>query len=308
MSEFMNWLENQDNTDPEKREMAALWEASRIQTPEPPATHEMWADLRMRIAATEAIVKPSWFARFFQTPLPALATTVVLFVGAWITYSQLSPSYLAERGIRSKVVTLDDKSAVTLSAESKLALSMGFNKKNRKVRLDGEAYFEVEKGEKPFVITAGNATIEVVGTKFNVFARNGVVRLDVTEGVVEFSTLRGNKRQTVTLHAGESSVAFGDEHPEEPAPNGLKDQQPSWMKDILQYNDTPMGEVCDALERRFDITIEIQTPEQRAQAVTGIIVTKTTKEAMDSLAFLLNCTYEKTADTYIFNQCQETDE
>lgn len=81
-------------------------------------------------------------------------------------------------------VSLPDGSTLTLGARSQASVS--FTESERRVRLgQGEAYFAVAKNpSKPFYVDAGNATVRVIGTHFDVHRGSGHVRIAVAEGVV----------------------------------------------------------------------------------------------------------------------------
>ncbi|HDR51316.1 MAG TPA: hypothetical protein ENN90_06810, partial [Mariniphaga anaerophila] len=73
-------------------------------------------------------------------------------------------------GMRSHVV-LPDGTNLWLNAGSHLRYGIPFIRENREVELTGEAFLDVVKNEKsPFVVKAGNALVEVLGTQFNVNA------------------------------------------------------------------------------------------------------------------------------------------
>ena len=73
-------------------------------------------------------------------------------------------------GKKSKLI-LSDGTQVWLNAGSRFAFPQKFSGKKREVFLQGEAYFEVAKNENhPFVVSAGNMNVEVLGTKFDVCA------------------------------------------------------------------------------------------------------------------------------------------
>jgi len=73
-------------------------------------------------------------------------------------------------GMRSHVV-LPDGSNLWLNAGSEIKYSIPFTRENREVELSGEAFLDVVKNEQsPFVVKAGNAEVEVLGTQFNVNA------------------------------------------------------------------------------------------------------------------------------------------
>ncbi|MDR1415641.1 MAG: FecR domain-containing protein [Odoribacteraceae bacterium] len=92
-------------------------------------------------------------------------------------------------------VVLPDGSGVTLNVSSSLSYDG-----EREARLEGEAYFEVVKDDRPFVLTAGEVTITVLGTAFNVEAYpRGRVKVTLHEGRVEVT--RGEERRVMS--AGE---------------------------------------------------------------------------------------------------------
>lgn len=64
-------------------------------------------------------------------------------------------------------VALADGSVVTLNAGSELRFPVEFRDSLREVEFKGEGYFEVAKGEKPFVVKAGETRVRVYGTRFN---------------------------------------------------------------------------------------------------------------------------------------------
>ncbi len=66
-------------------------------------------------------------------------------------------------------VKLADSSVVTLNAGSELRFPNEFRDSLREVEFSGEAYFEVKKSGKPFVVKAGNTRVRVYGTRFNLF-------------------------------------------------------------------------------------------------------------------------------------------
>jgi len=81
-------------------------------------------------------------------------------------------------------ISLPDGSTMTLGARSQA--SVRFTAHERRVRLEqGEAFFDVAKNPaRPFYVEAANATLRVVGTRFEVHRGSGRVRIAVAEGIV----------------------------------------------------------------------------------------------------------------------------
>lgn len=69
-------------------------------------------------------------------------------------------------------VTLSDGSVVTLNANSQLRYPIALNGDTREVELEGEAFFEISKSDKPFIVKCNGIQIRVYGTKFNVNGYN----------------------------------------------------------------------------------------------------------------------------------------
>lgn len=82
-------------------------------------------------------------------------------------------------------LTLSDGSTVTLGAAS--SLDVNFTDEERRVTLlAGEAFFSVPKdANRPFIVTAGETRVRVIGTQFDVHRGVESVRVSVLEGVVE---------------------------------------------------------------------------------------------------------------------------
>ena len=82
-------------------------------------------------------------------------------------------------------VTLSDGTLVWMNSLSKLKFPVQFNANERRVTLEGEAFFDVAKdADRPFYVEVGGRTIKVLGTKFNVSAYSDEVATTLVEGAV----------------------------------------------------------------------------------------------------------------------------
>lgn len=129
------------------------------------------------------------------------AAAAVLFFLGWLVWQAGYPGeasqFMTEYGQRKKIV-LPDGSTVWLNGGSKLTYDKGFNDNNRKVTLRGEGYFDVKKDEAhPFVIDVGGATVNVLGTVFN-------LRAYEEEELVETSLIEG--KIALTLESAEAPI------------------------------------------------------------------------------------------------------
>ena len=104
------------------------------------------------------------------------AAVILLLIASTISYwwgeRQLQNQFAdilveAPLGAKTKLI-LPDSTLVWLNAGSKIVYSQGFGVKDRHLRLNGEAYFEVRKNEKlPFDVMTKELNVKVLGTKFN---------------------------------------------------------------------------------------------------------------------------------------------
>lgn len=103
-------------------------------------------------------------------------------------------------------VNLPDGTQVWLNAASSLTYPVSFNQlPNRKVKVTGEAYFEVAKDNRhPFIVESGNQSIKVLGTHFNINAYSNEPTLKTTliEGSIQLSTTQ----KVVMLKPGEQAT------------------------------------------------------------------------------------------------------
>lgn len=147
---------------------------------------------------------------------------------------------------------LPDASTFTLNAGSDLSYDLDNWSNKRTLTLSGEAFFKVEKGSKFEVITS-NGKIQVLGTQFNVRSLLGGLEVVCTEGVV-----------LVVAKDGEVSERLTAEQAIKIRPNGEVvlwtddgESSVSWMSGITRLKDVTLQEVIIALEKQFEIKIEI---------------------------------------------------
>ncbi len=124
-------------------------------------------------------------------------TSVVKLSNGQIVYNEASGpadkvlynTMTTPRGGQYKL-TLPDGTNVWLNSASSINYPTAFVGKERKVSITGEAYFEVAKDKsKPFYVTAGNQSVEVLGTHFNVmaYADEENIKTTLLEGSVKIS-------------------------------------------------------------------------------------------------------------------------
>ncbi len=189
-----------------------------------------------------------------------------LIIAGGLTFSYLGrlsviTATAAERSVSSVIhapmgarvsFNLPDGTAGWLNSGSSLTYSLPFND-NRKVTLDGEAWFDVIRNEKsPFEVSAGSSKIKVLGTSFNVSAYRGVQYIEVVlqQGKVEFSS--GDLPQKVIMSPLQKLVFSNDKI-------NLTVTDPSkykaWTDGKLVFRGDNMAEVARRIECWYNVKV-----------------------------------------------------
>lgn len=167
-------------------------------------------------------------------------------------------------------LTLPDGTKVWLNAASSITFPSAFSDTERRVRIIGEAYFEVAKNtSKPFKVETNQADVEVLGTHFNVMAYDDEPRSKVTllEGAVKVKHAGTEVKlvpgQEASYSAGEDKIKVRAVDTEEAV---------SWVNNAFHFDSTPLPEVLRQLSRWYDV--EIKNSNKGNASFTGIISRK----------------------------------
>ena len=194
-------------------------------------------------------------------------------------------------GSRSEVV-LPDGSVVKLNAGSNLKYHFDKVSQTRKVDFSGEAFFEVAKSQKPFVIlTADGLKVKVLGTKFNLstYPEDRMAQTSLFEGKVEMSQ---NGSASLILKPGEMATLDKTSN-DIRYTKGEIAQTTSWMQNKLYMENMSLQDVCTKLERWYDVKISLsdRTLGQKIH-YTGVLKEQTVLDVLNALCRLSSISYE----------------
>lgn len=206
--------------------------------------------------------------------LPQVAAILVIALGlTWFLTKDNVVSQMAANGNRTEFL-LPDNSEVVLNAGSEADFNASDWNDRREVKLKGEAYFKVAKG-KTFDVVTPTGTVTVVGTQFNVKARESRFEVVCYEGKVKVAY----QGKIVYLLPGDG-VAYQDNMPVA-MPDDAK-KQPGWITNQATFINEKPESVIDELERQYNITIEL--PGNVTQPFTGTLPTNNLDNALDAFA------------------------
>ncbi len=209
------------------------------------------------------------YIRAHSVRIAAMFVLAVLLgaAGFYLGYRQHNTTVYTEVVSNEKqvlpAITLPDGTKVTLNSNSRLTYPSQFTGKIRGVSITGEAFFEVEPDKsRPFVISAGEARIKVLGTSFNVNARPGneAVEVVVATGKVEVLCRQGVQGcNGLILMPGEKGMLFNETHRTEKTVNNNPNLL-SWKTHDLVFQETRLSEVVQTLGMVYHTEIQISDP------------------------------------------------
>ena len=205
---------------------------------------------------------------FMKWGIACAAVLLCIIISAVYITNMHTPQMLTQRNDEANstlVKTLEDGSVVYLAGNSSLQYPVHFQENKRNVILHGNALFDVAKNKtRPFFIDTKYATIEVVGTSFNIKSNDKVLfELSVIRGKVKVKDKKAGNE--VFVNVGETVVL---------SPNGrlivkrTKVLYTSQYNNYLQFKDETLGNIIRVINMRSAGT-KLQTlPEFASRRLT----------------------------------------
>ncbi len=260
----------------EKAEFKAAWETCGTGFSYTAANPDKaWGDLQKKISKpNNALIYKTFSSRVFQYAATILIVLGIGFAAYQIIQTsskqstipvQLMVAKTEAHPLNLSIITLPDGSTVKMNADTRIEYPEKFAADLRKVKLSGEAFFEVKRDTaRPFIIETANASVEVLGTSFNVSAypHAELVEVNVKTGKVKLTristSISGSKsailpagqRGWINLAAGEIGHA-----------NALSPNYCSWITKEIIFQHTPLSEAFDVLENTYHVKISMKNPE-----------------------------------------------
>lgn len=246
--------------------------------------------LRVRIAAT--IVLLLGIGSYFYTIQPQKTISTPQKEVAYITKT-------VPRGQKASV-TLPDGSVVKLNSQSVFTFPQTFSGNVRKVTLQGEAYFEVVKNEKkPFIVVTNDVTTSVLGTTFNVeaYPKQKEVKVTLATGKVKVSSLSKS-----TVLTPSKQAVFNKNTNTIFTQNVNTNKYLEWKDGILRFEDTPLGEAVEKLEKWYNVNFQFKNPELKKCRFTGVFKNENLTTVLKHIAFVKkNMSYKIQGNNIILN-------
>ena len=264
-----------------------------------------WAKVKKRInfegSRSGVIASPSksmfWFRR--------IAAVFILLIGIGFLAKQFifkAPDMITvNTGDYKEEIILPDGSSVYLNKYSQLKYPEKFLRNRREVSLTGEGYFEVIPNPgKLFRISIDNhATVEVLGTSFNIRSQNekGSVDVRVLSGKVAFYIPDSENNKTLLEKDEQAVLQNGTIHKE-----SLKDINfLSWKTGILVFDNESIENVFNELTSFYNKTFTMKNKDYKDIRFTSKFDNQDLDSVLEEIRLVLNLNYSLAGDSIIFN-------
>jgi len=160
---------------------------------------------------------------------------------------------IVPKGKRSSML-LADGSRIWVNSGTTVDFPSFFSQKDRRIKIDGEIYIEVEKDtQRPFYVSTQDFDVVVLGTAFNVaaYSEDALQHITVAEGSVSIVTGEVETRNVITrnqqlriLNGKDVEISNVDVY-----------NFTSWLEGILRFESEPLPNILTRLSRYYDIDL-----------------------------------------------------
>lgn len=287
MKELLIWLRNNENRAFFHR-VSLVWRDKVISNSFTSESRDSWMLIQEKIAdknnnSLNRVLKINHILKYaaiflFVITLSVIASYLIINRSN-VSYETFSTIY-ADNGHLSKV-ELPDGSMVWLNSGSKVIYNNKFALNNRRITLEGEAFFDVKKGKDlPFLVNCNDITVKVHGTRFNVITKDDETKVDVVLEEGEVELLKNEDESSIYILQPGELASFDRQNRKLSINQVNTTRYTSWKEGILNIYNQPLKEVIKMLEDRYNQKFEYENE------IAGILYTFTIKN--ESLGDILN--------------------
>ena len=296
--EILDWIESSPENQRSYTQLKNLWVMTGLDHPDQVAIPTFTFPETQRILLPDSL---------FGSILKYAAVFMLAFVmGSLSLYfinrserkelSSLYNTINVPYGERSQI-SLYDGTKVWLNSGTKFRYPVLFSRNTRDVSIEGEAYFHVATDSKhPFVVSAGQLKVEVLGTSFNVCAYPEDNEFSTTLDEGSVNAINTTTGKDVKLNPGEQVILNRET-------NVLKRLKvdtelfTSWKDNLLKFEDAPFEEVIKKMERWYDVKITVDPTINIKEHYTMTIKTESLREMLQLVGRTTKINYEIKGNT-----------
>jgi len=305
--EIEKWVNNDPKHKNTFDSMYYLWiQSGRKNTEEKINVSDSWAKMKLRMNSPteiEPIAKkePKQFQLTSSRILQIAAVLVIgLIINVLIKY--LNPKQkeiYKESQLSSIQLKLPDSSLIKMNLKSKISYPEKFKGKQRLVKLEGEAFFDVTPDkEKPFIIETEFSKVKVVGTSFNIQAydTSNVVEVTVVKGIVELSGKEDNSEKIILTKGEKGSIDKKSGKPFKEVKT--TENELFWATRTLIFKDTELYVAAETISKAYGVEIEVFNENIKHCKLDAVFSDANIEEIMKVLQITFDLKIEQTNNHY----------
>ena len=203
-----------------------------------------------------------------------------------------------------KKVVLPDGSTIVLNVKSSLTYSQNFTDSIREVTLIGEAFFDIKRDvHKPFVVRVNDMKIKVLGTSFNVrsYPKDKNIVTTLVTGKIEI--IQPNKKESTILHPSQRAT-FDKEKSDIKIEKVVTKNTIAWREGKLIFNKTPLEQVIQDLNRKYNVDFVIESDTLLQYKFTGEFDNLSLEEVLEIIKISSPINYKHINDKVIMLNSQ----
>jgi ferric-dicitrate binding protein FerR (iron transport regulator) len=246
---------------------------------------------------------------FTFTAWRAAAAVILVLISTFVLYFYISkPDEIVVMAQTENIEQLlPDGSLVSLHAGSQLTYPEKFTSGTRNVKLQGEAYFKVAHDKtKPFIVSANDVRVEVLGTQFNVNTHTSTGAMEVVLTTGKVSVYYAEKPQAkVLLLPGEKAELHGN-HSEISKTTNSDLNYMAWKTRILVFDNETLEQVVSTLQNVYQKPVSLADKQLADCRVTASFNNQSLESVLEVIKETLGLTVMQDANSIIIsgNACK----
>ena len=243
--------------------------------------------------------------RRFRVVAPlALAAGITLLLGAGLLWRAITtgsanpalPNVLATGPGERRGIELADGSTLVLAPESEIRIAAAYGSDERRVDLQGEAWFEVRHdADRPFRVYAGGTVTQDLGTEFSVrtLPGPGGVRVVLVSGSASLRPEATAESSAVVLEPRDVAVLEPGAPVARVERGAVVESLVSWRSGTVSFQDAPVDSVLTELSRWYGRSFTLGDPAAASRRFTGPVPIDNLDEALEVLTLSLGLSAER---------------
>ena len=277
--------------------MSSVWDESLSMQSCSGTEHDEYYGEAMDIIRKSQRRKLGWVKR---CAIYAAGLAAVICIGWGVdifwNYKKIQSIYYLEVATaygEMKELCMPDGTKVVLNSSSSISYPESFEMKERRVKLEGEGFFQVHRDESmPFIVSTNCFEVKVLGTSFNVksYSTDNIVSVEVESGKVQVdmpeAMIRLQAHESITIN-----TMTGDYLKE-----GNIENEAQWRNGTLRFNRTPIHDVAKELERMYGCRIRFAEGEEFNNCISGEHDNRSLKSVLATIELTTGLKYKIEGD------------